>query len=202
MTVTISLPHDILESLTLCVQSLLWPEPMFMDNDLHPFKPSRYHWMVSAKYKSWGVLLTPKFIDCILGPSLWCCQIAWGSFIFCAEQASGAHLWWLEVLSNKPICLWFKNINGVLNLLKQIICIKVPIPILPCLEKHTSFAVSEGESHRCQNKWKNSHSSPSFSQPHSDVKNLDAIIDWPSSFFTAMALVLPLIHSLLWQSFS
>jgi hypothetical protein len=104
--------------------------------------------------------------------------------------------------SRKPIRLCLKNIDRIIHLFKQVICVKIPISVLPCFKEHTGFAVLKGESHRCQINETSSHSSPFFSRPHSHVKRSETMMDWPSPFFSATAFALSLIHWVLRRSFS
>jgi hypothetical protein len=63
-----------------------------------------------------------------------------------AERASGARFWWLGALSNrkragcKKAGLSFKNIDGIVDLFKQVLCVKIPISVFPCFEEHPSLA--------------------------------------------------------------
>jgi len=45
--------------------------------------------------------------------------------------------------SRKSICFCFKNIDSFINLLKQVVHIKVP-SVLPCFEEHMSFTFLKG----------------------------------------------------------
>jgi len=49
-----------------------------------------------------------------------------------------------EKASGKSICFCFENIDGIINLLKQVIHIKVPVSVLPCFEEHMSFTFLKG----------------------------------------------------------
>jgi hypothetical protein len=53
-----------------------------------------------------------------------------------------------EEASCRSICLCFENVDCVIDLLKQVIRVEVPISVLPCFEKYASFTVSKGESRR------------------------------------------------------
>ena len=143
---------------TLCIQPVLFPKPTFTDNGFHAFEPSRHHWVVACEVKVLWHFIDSKIccshFQTILVVPPGCMWIFWHLLcwesIWCLSLMAW-HVIKQEKASDKSICLCLKNINGIINLLMQVICVKVPISVLPCFEEHLSFTVLKGQSHWCQN---------------------------------------------------